>query len=277
MLFMLKVDLHTHSCCSDGLFSVSQLVKKAKRDGVLVLSLTDHDTIRGLPQFIKECHGQGIAPLPGIELSAQSRHTLHILGYRISSTSQELEEALEHVRKKRDVRNFLVCEKLQKLGFEITMDEIKREACGAVIARPHFARVLVKKCGVLDVATAFRIYLGDGRPAYVPRESLSAIECINVIREAGGVAVLAHPQHMRLQRDVLLKLVANLKDNGLWGVECVSPHHTKSDVKYYLDLAARLELFPTAGSDFHGAASSSLGVTVEDDFLPWARLGIRFA
>ena len=274
---MLKIDLHTHSRCSDGLFSVSQLVKKGKRDGVLVMSLTDHDTIKGVPDFVRECNEHGISPLTGIELSAQSRHTLHILGYRISLASQDLAVALEDVRQKRDERNLLVCEKLQKLGFDLTMEDIKSEASGDVVARPHFARVLVRKCGVSDIATAFRIYLGDGRPAYAPRKGLSAGECIEVIRKAGGVAVLAHPQQMRLQGDAQLKLVEHLKEDGLWGIECISPHHTKSDATYYLDLAKRMDLFPTAGSDFHGAPSTSLGVKVEDNFLPWARLGIRFA
>jgi predicted metal-dependent phosphoesterase TrpH len=149
---------------------------------------------------------------------------------------------------------------------------------GRIIARPHFARVLVEKGYASDSQDAFKRYLARGGAAYVQREGLSPEQCVNVIRDSGGLPVLAHPSLTGLETDVLRDFLGVLKSFGLWGLECISSHCSSEMAYEYLSLAEKCSLFPTAGSDFHGSSrpNVALGVRVSDDFLPWARLGLRF-
>ena len=169
-----------------------------------------------------------------------------------------------------------MCARLCELGLDITMEDIEREARGQVIARPHFACALVRKGHVRDKRSAFAQFLGEGAPAYVERDGYSPAECIRIIRQAGGLPVLAHPSLTGLEGEALDALLAKLKETGLWGLECVSSHCSSETAFGYLSTAARLGLFPTAGSDFHGEARPDvdLGVQVMEDFLPWARLDV---
>jgi predicted metal-dependent phosphoesterase TrpH len=166
--------------------------------------------------------------------------------------------------------------RLGELGLSITMDEVKAQSSGGVIARPHFARVLVAKGYAPDYPAAFSQYLARGAAAYVPREGLSPEDCVDVIVRAGGLPVLAHPSLTGLDADGLGELLGVLKSSGLWGLECVSSHCSAEMAYDYMAIAQKYSLFPTAGSDFHGSArpNVALGVQVSDDFLPWARLGI---
>jgi len=272
---LIRVDLHTHSVFSDGTLTPEELVKKAKRRGVSVLSLTDHDTTAGLKVFVKSCSGFGVRGVTGVELSAESPWTLHILGYQISP-NEALESDLRKIREHRDCRNVEICKKLQHLGYGIQMEEVQKEAGGDVVARPHIARVLIRKGIARDQRHAFAAFLGKGAAAYVPRVRLTAEQCIARIRESGGVAVLAHPGEMRLGDDALEVEISRLRDKGLWGLECWSPRNDAGSTFKYLCIAGKFGLFPTAGSDFHGAnrPGVDLGVVVESDLLPWARLGI---
>jgi predicted metal-dependent phosphoesterase TrpH len=191
---------------------------------------------------------------------------------------EPLESALEWVRDRRNVRNGAMISRLRENGLEITLDDVRREAGGCVLARPHFARALVTKGYVSDISSAFARYIGRGAVAHVPREGLSPEDCVRTIREAGGLPVLAHPSLTGLDSEGLGKLLETLKEHGLWGLECISSH-CSSEVAYgYLTIAAKYSLFPTAGSDFHGSnrPEVGLGVRVSDDFLPWARLGVNF-
>ena len=274
---MIRIDLHLHSLHSDGTSSVEELVSLARQKRVSVLSLTDHDTAEGILPFLTSCKRNGVQGISGIELSARSPYTLHILGYRFDPQEPELLRALERVRQDRDVRNVQMCEKLTALGVSVSFQEVQDEALGGVIARPHFARVLVRKGVVPDVRSAFDRYLGDGRPGYVSRETLSARECIALIKGAGGLAVMAHPYLTGLNEDELEVLLRELIGHGLWGMECVSSHHDAGQIYRLLALADKLNLYPTAGSDYHGGnrQTAGLGVVVSEEFLPWARLGVH--
>ena len=274
---MIRIDLHLHSVYSDGTSSVEELVSLARQKKVSVLSLTDHDTAEGISPFLASCKRNGVQGISGIELSAKSSYALHILGYRFDPREPKLFEALERVRQERDVRNVQMCEKLTAMGISVSFQELQNEAMGGVIARPHFARLLVRKGVVSDVRSAFDRYLGDGRPAYIPRETLSAQECISLIRGAGGLAVIAHPYLTGLDEGELERLLRELAGYGLWGMECVSSHHDAGQTYRLLTLADRLGLYPTAGSDYHGGnrQTAGLGVVVSEEFLPWARLGVH--
>lgn len=272
---MMRIDMHLHSSASDGARSPREVARLARRARVCAASLTDHDTIDGIEEFASECRRFGVHPISGIELSADAPYTVHILGYRLTRP-QVIRDASQKLIEEREVRNVKVCEKLVALGVDITIDEVRAAARGKVIARPHIAEVLVKKGAVRDKQEAFDRYLAGGAPAYVKRASLDPAQCIELIREAGGVSVLAHPSLTKLAGDELMQLLSELRAAGLWGLECFSGHCSSEAALGYLTAAERCGLFPTAGSDFHGTGrhGRTIGVQVSDAFLPWARLGI---
>ena len=275
---MILIDMHVHSRFSDGRYTPEQLAWGAKKRGLSLLALTDHDTTAGLSDFAKACEAEGVRGLGGIELSAAAPYTLHILGYRITPGAGNLEKRLQDIRDKRGDRNVKIFEKLNKLGIRVRIEEAEALAGGEVLARPHIAQLLVDKGYAFSINDAFTKYLDRGAAAYVSRERLSPAECIALIKEAGGVAVLAHPAQCKLDDEGLAALVGKLKDEGLWGIEAVYGTNAPETTMKHLALAKRIGLYATAGSDFHGingAPESELGMMVADDFLPWARLGVR--
>lgn len=273
---MMVIDLHTHSTYSDGTLSPLQLVIRAKKKKISVLSLTDHDTLDGLNDFSRACTKNGVKGIRGVELSASYPSTLHILGYRIGKDPSVLEEKLAALRGHRNERNRIILEKLLQKGIKISYEELLREAGGDVIARPHFARILVRKGYSRNLHEAFIEYLARGASAYVDRVKLSPRECIDAITQSGGLPVLAHPSQTTLDEESLLSILAELKEMGLWGMECVYPGYSSQAIVRYLQVASRMDLFPTAGTDFHGnnRQGTDLGMLVRDDFLPWARLNV---
>lgn len=275
---MILIDMHVHSTSSDGTFAPEQLPLAAKRRHLSFVSLTDHDTTSGLKRFGTACRNEKISGLYGIELSADADFTMHILGYRVRLGCEALESRLEDVRAYRDRRNVEICAKLQSLGMgDITVEGAAAFSKGEVVARPHIAQMMIARGYVSSIREAFNRYIGAGAPAYVPRVRPSAEECIEMISAAGGLAVLAHPAQTRLSDDNLEKLLARLKDVGLWGLESIYSSHSPEQICKYLSLADKFGLYSTAGSDFHGANSpgTELGMPVSEDFLPWARLGVE--
>ncbi|MDR2137552.1 MAG: PHP domain-containing protein [Synergistaceae bacterium] len=275
---MLKIDLHLHSSFSDGVLSPENLALLLRTKRVSVASLTDHDTVEGVERFLSRCRKFAIRGIAGVELSAAHDGILHVLGYRFDPANEALRAALEQNRQARDARNVLICEKLRDLGFSISIEEVK--ACagsqgdGKAVGRPHMARVLWNKGYVPNVKAAFDKYLGRGKAAYVSRPLLPPEECIRVIRQAGGLPVLAHPRQTTAELDQLPPILGRLKNEGLWGLECWSPGNKAAEIYRCLQIAASFDLAPTAGSDFHGSGHSSVpvGVVVREDLLPWAHL-----
>lgn len=274
---MIQIDMHVHSTYSDGSYEVDALARCAKSRGLSLLALTDHDTTSGLPPFLKACARYGVNGITGIELAADEEYTLHILGYRFRQNESAFEEKLAGIREGRDTRNAAICGKLRSMGIDIAVEEAEAEADGEVVARPHIAALLRKKGYVHSNQEAFDKYIGLNGSAYVERERLSAEMCIEMIRNAGGLPVMAHPLQTRLDDDAFEKLVARLKEAGLWGLEAIYTGHTAEQTFRLMTVAAKYGLFTTAGSDFHGAHSAGveLGMIVSEDFLPWARLGIQ--
>ena len=270
---MLKIDLHLHSSFSDGVFSPRELVERLKTRRVVVASLTDHDTTDGVSGFLALCRKSSIKGVAGVELSASYPGILHILGYRFDVANQALRNALEKNRNAREIRNASIIEKLQELGFDVSLEEAAALADG-VVGRPHIAQALWSKGYVPNLKAAFDKYLKRGGAAYVPRLRLPPEECLSLIHEAGGLPVLAHPRQTTTDLDELALILRRLKDAGLWGLECWSTGNKPADVYCLLEIAAAFGLFPTAGSDFHGGAHASVeaGVIVGEDILPWGRL-----
>lgn len=272
------IDLHTHSTFSDGTETPERMVKLAKQRRISMLALTDHDTTSGLPSFMKACRAEGVNGVCGVELSARADFTLHILGYRFAPANEKLNRRLEDIRDQRNVRNEKMCRKLSSQGIAIDIDEVREIANGEVVSRPHMAQLLLRKGYAYSMQEAFAKYVGDNGIGYVARERIPAKECVELIRDAGGMAVMAHPLHTRLSEEDLDRVVGELRDYGLWGIETVYSGYGAENIFTITKLAHKYGLVQTAGSDFHGAnkLGREMGMQVPDTFLPWARFGIKF-
>ena len=274
----MRIDLHCHSNCSDGTESPIRLARLGCASGIRVMALTDHDTAEGVRSFMKEAARLGMACLSGIEMSAAWPGTLHILGYGFDVDNPLLNEELAELRRCRDERNERMLSKLNDLGLTVTMDEVKKEAGPGVIGRPHFAKALVRRGFVRDLKEAFARYLGRGAPAFVVKRGFPPADCIRLIDRSGGKTVLAHPLQTAPFEE-LRPIVEDLKNLGLWGMECFSGHHDRQAAEQLIGLAEELGLKTTAGSDFHGANRPGyrLGVAVPPGIIDWSELGVVFS
>jgi len=247
------VDLHTHSTASDGSYSPEELVRLAKESGLFALALTDHDTVDGLPSAVKTAKEVGINFVCGVEISVkfEGKGHFHLLGYFKSPEVPELADVLKKLHEARAKRNEKMLEKLNELGIDISMEELKEIAKGE-IGRPHIAKLLVKKGVVKSFEEAFDKYLKKGAPAYVPKALLSPEEAISLVLKAGGIPVLAHPITLKLDYYSLKNYIKELKEMGLKGVEAYYTEHTEEFTQEVLKYAKEFDLIVTGGSDFHG-------------------------
>jgi predicted metal-dependent phosphoesterase TrpH len=247
------IDLHAHTTASDGDLSPSQLVALAVERGLTAVAVTDHDTVAGLDEALKAGARFGIEVVPGIELSAEfPRGQCHLLGLFLAPGAPDLCRRLQEVIDNRNRRNARIVGKLNDLGVNITLDDIVRVSGGEIVARPHFARALIDRGVVASVQEAFDRFLAKGAAAYVERDRLTPQESIDLIHRAGGVAILAHPNYLRRNEEQTELEIRNLAALGLDGIEARYYNHTPEDTARYLDMAQRLGLLTSGGSDYHG-------------------------
>jgi predicted metal-dependent phosphoesterase TrpH len=272
---MNRIDLHTHSTHSDGSYSPGQLVALAKEKGLRAIALTDHDTVSGVAEAVRAGEELGVELVPGVEISAQfNPGTMHVLGYYLRTTDQELDGALNRLKQARAARNPKIIERLEKLGLKITTAEVMKFS-GGQVGRPHIAQALVQRGYVSDIDEAFSRYLKKGAAAYVDKFRFSPQEAIGLIRRAGGIASLAHPFTLGIHEPKeLAVLVKKLQAMGLEGIEIFYPGHTEEMTALYGDFAKSLGLLRTGGSDFHGNLKngSDLGGGLPADKLNYALL-----
>jgi len=245
------IDLHVHSTFSDGTHTPRELIDLASEIGLTCIAITDHDTIAGLASAIDYSKHSTVDFIPGIEISVDSPRA-HLLGYGIDINHPPLRQAIERIVESRNRRNPKIIKKLQQLGYDITMEEVATHAEGGLVGRPHIARVLVEKGYFDSVSQAFHELLESGRPAYVDRERLTAEEGIALIREAGGVAVLAHAGLLSADLEEIQDRIDSLIALGLQGIEAVYTEHSDELTKFLIDLASEKGLIWTGGTDFHG-------------------------
>jgi 3',5'-nucleoside bisphosphate phosphatase len=249
------VDLHCHSTASDGTESPAQVARLAVQSGLSALALTDHDTVAGIAEAAEAARGAGLDFLPGIEISCEYPHpgTMHLLGYGVNADSPVLRNLTKTLIAGRDNRNPKIIAKLRELGVAITMEEVENEAGGNVLGRPHIAAILLRKGYVSSIKQAFDKYLAPGGLAYYDKERLTASQAIGMVLECGGLAVLAHPAQLRTENDAQLeRVVKDLIDVGLAGIEVIHSDHDDVMLAKYTRLADRYGLVKTGGSDFHG-------------------------
>jgi 3',5'-nucleoside bisphosphate phosphatase len=258
---MSRIDLHLHTTHSDGSLSPTEVIQLAHKANVTALAITDHDIVTAIPEAMAAGIDLGIEIVPGVEISSSMGSSeLHILGYCINWQDSELNRRLASLRESRHTRNPQIIERLRSLGLDVTYEEVRTLAGTESVGRPHIARLLMDKRYVTSAKDAFDRYLAEGRPAYVARELPQPADAIAWIRAAGGVAVLAHPTWAKVPGEGLITLLTTLKDEGLGGIEVHYSTHTKKQTTEYLDLAKRLNVLVTGGSDFHGITKPDIEV-----------------
>lgn len=244
---MLKADLHIHTTASDGRLSPAQVVHAAAQTDLDVIAITDHDTTDGYPEAFEAAQKTSLKVLRGVEISTLfAGRECHLLAYGFDD-DLALTRLLRRQKSRRSERARTILASLARLGFELDFEDVRAEAGSAPIGRPHIARMLVKKGYVATNQEAFLRYLGKPEFAMHTPGYPETTEVIQVVHNAGGVAVLAHPagRYNFIQ-------IKYLKDHGLDGIECYHPSHNSSHRQRYLEYCNSHDLLVTGGSDFHG-------------------------
>ncbi len=266
------IDLHTHTTASDGSLTPYELVKLAKDNGFSAIAVTDHDTVDSIPQAMQAGEELGIEVIPGIELSCNFARELHMIGLFVNPNDPPLAKKLKELAKNREIRNLKTLEILNSLGIPITVEEVKKIATGNIWGRAHFAKILCDKGYVSSVKEGFQKYLGHGRVAHVNEDRIEPEEAISLIREAGGIPILAHMHYLKLSDSELKELLIRFQKSGLLGAEVIYTEYTPQQTKLYTELVEQLGLLKSGGSDFHGAMKPQIPLDPNHLRIPYSFL-----
>jgi len=272
------IDLHAHTTASDGALGPVELVRLAKRQGLSVLAVTDHDTLAAIPEAQGEGERVGLQIVPGVEVTTYVGDLeIHLLGHFVDPDDTRFADFLAPLRLDRVERIRRMIDKLWALGLPLDLDEVLAEATGSSVGRPHLAQAMVRRGYVTSVQEAFDRYLATGKAAHIERAKTPASEAIAALKRAGGVPSLAHPG-VYGRDDAIPQLV----EQGLMGLEVQHPDHDAEGILRYERLRLKYGLLAVAGSDYHGAPGlreSSLGrpslSQSEFDRLAAAAAGLR--
>lgn len=241
-----NLDLHVHTSVSDGRYRPSTVVRMAAEAGLSAIAITDHDSVAGIKSALKSGREAGLDVIPGVEISTLiDGSECHILGYFIDRKSPRLLRTFGVLKESRADRAGKMVEALSRFGLSISLDQVSEQSEGDVIGRPHIAQVLVNQGHADSIEDAFNRYLVRGSPGYVERYKIPPSEAIEVIREAGGVPVVAHPLNNTA-------LVPALAAQGLMGLEVFYRGYSAGEISELISLARRYDLVTTGGTDFHG-------------------------
>jgi len=253
------VDFHSHTLESDGTLAPREVAALMRKRGVEIFAVTDHDSL-GAYGRLDGAHGSARV-VTGIELNTTYfGNEVHVLGYAFPLESATMGEAIVTNKRERTARAQAMARQLSAAGYEVTFADVRAEAGSehATLGRPHVARALIRRGHAPDVPEAFRRFLVPGKPGYVPQTYLSPHDAVRLVARAGGVAVLAHPSRLKDER-----IVAELVDAGLHGIETFYPTHDSAMVARYRAMAERYGLAMTAGSDFHDPLYNARGVGMD--------------
>ncbi|MDD2189680.1 MAG: PHP domain-containing protein [Eubacteriales bacterium] len=258
------IDLHIHSYYSDGTMSPEELVFHAKTKGAHTIAITDHDGMEGLREGEEAGRQYGVNVLSGIELSTEDEGEfyMHILGYCFNRENEELKKEVEIIKRKRVERNEKLLAALREIGCKLTNDDLQLREGQDFVGKPTIAMALMKKGYISSPKEAFKEghYMRSDTVRKVHREKISAKSAIKLIKEAGGIPVLAHPMKIAYSAaqaedsvfEILERQLIKMKEWGLAGMECYYSGHLPQDTKHLVHLANKHHLIITAGSDFHG-------------------------
>ena len=257
-LVFILIDLHCHSTASDGSLSPTKLLQEAQRLRLKALALTDHDTLDGLGEFLQASREGEVEAIPGIELAAceenDRNRSYHIVGLYLTGDDMRMRALLEDVIRWRQERNEQIIQRLNELGYEVTLKDALAQSAGDVIGRPHIASALVARGYIPDVQKGFERLLASGKPAYIHRQVPTPAAAIAAIHSMGGVAIWAHPFTRGHFTNLQMRRIAlELKDVGLDGIEAYYPLHTPTQTRTALQMAKDFGLLVSGGSDYHGS------------------------
>lgn len=256
----MRADLHLHTTASDGTLTPEQLVCRAAQEGFDLIAVTDHDSTAGVEQARRAAEKLGLQVLTGVELSCGAQKEIHVLGYGFDPENAAFEQFCACRRGQRIARTEEMVRRLCALGRPVSVERV-RELARGVMGRPHVARALMEAGHAASVSEAFERYLKPGKPGYVPKEDVKVSEAVRLVREAGGVAVLAHPMELKMGETTLEPLIHEWKTQGLAGIEAYHPSAQNNHAHALVHMARREGMLVTGGSDFHGetAHRSSIG------------------
>lgn len=247
------IDLHSHSLYSDGSDSPAELIEKAKAAGLSALSLTDHDTVKGVPYAIEAAVGSDLEIIPGVELTTfYKKQEIHIVGLYVDHTDKKFLSALDHIRFLREERNRKMCSRLHIMGVDIDYDDLIYIYRSNTITRAHIANYLLENGYIDNYKEAFVKYIGDESPAFIQWEKISAQDGIRLILEAGGVPVLAHPVAYKMEDYELEDMLEVLIASGLMGMEVYYSTNSQSFTERSKNICRKYDLIMSGGSDYHG-------------------------
>lgn len=242
------IDLHTHTTASDGTLSPGNLIKTAVKCGVRLMSVTDHDTLSGLPEALEVSKDFALDLIPGIEISIDlAEDHVHVLGLFIDINNKALQTKLITLKKERTDRTVKMLEKLGEFGMNPGIEKVLEQAGGDSIGRLHIARAMAQKGFVKETQEAFDNYLKAGCPCYVPRAKINLKEAVQLILDANGIPVLAHPGLI----ENFSTLFPVILEAGIMGMEVFYSKHNPSQTDFFYKTALSNNLIITAGSDFH--------------------------
>ena len=247
-------DLHIHSSYSDGSLPPIKIIDSSLQKKINCISITDHDSVLAYNDLNNNNHH--IAIIPGIELSTEfDGHEVHILGYFIDVYNKDLTRILSSIHKERVNRVYNTIGRLRNLDIDISVSDIQINNLVS-LGRPHIAKLLVEKGYVASMKEAFHLYLAKGKPAYIERYKINYREALKLIKDSGGISVLAHPGE--LYKGINLeKLIKTLKIYGLNGIEVFHPSHCSKDINKFYNIARKYKLVISGGSDYHGGIAKS--------------------
>jgi 3',5'-nucleoside bisphosphate phosphatase len=248
------IDLHAHTTFSDGTFTPEELIGLARQRGLTTLAVTDHDSTEGLDRAFAAAGDDGLEIVPGVEFSTvRDGHGIHVLAYWMDLEDKAFQTELRRLREDRFRRGERTVEKLQELGYPVSFERVREIAEGGNIVRPHIAQALVEAGVVPTIEDAFTPELiGEGGRAYVEKHALDPLDALRLIKDAGGLVVIAHPGLFRERLGASDEVIEQLAEAGLDGIEAAHPDHDPDAEGRYRDMARRLGLVATGSSDCHG-------------------------
>ncbi|MGD8784360.1 MAG: PHP domain-containing protein [Thioalkalispiraceae bacterium] len=250
-------DLHTHTTASDGSLSPTELVTHARECGTEVLAITDHDITDGITEAMAAANDANLIFVPGIEISVTwAQQTLHVVGLHIDPDNLQLQTGIKKLQDYRRWRAEEIARKLEKAGIPGALEGAKRITQGNILSRTHFAHFLVEQGYAQNMKKVFKKYLVRNKPGYVAGEWAGLEEVVAWIREAGGLAVIAHPARYPLSATKMRQMLGVFRDCGGVGIEVVSGSHSTSDIQHFTQVAEHFGLYASRGSDYHGSETA---------------------
>lgn len=243
------IDLHIHSTFSDGRFTPKEIVEKAKKKGLSIIAITDHNTIKGAVELKKNLSDCDIEVVQGIELTAYDKEEIHILGYFFNINEKVIDDFIDS--KKNDYFKIVlkIVKRLMRNGIDISIEDAKSDN-GYSISK--LENILQEKGYVKNNDEAKEMLLGDNKEEYFKLRRASSKECIEVIKNAGGIAILAHPGKLKIAKEKFIDELNNYILYGIDGIECLHPDHSEEKKEFFISLCEKFNLLVTGGSDYHG-------------------------